>query len=222
MRDAELRFATLRMRIAERSRTARGEEVAHARRHPPPPGRRQGHDEPGRPGRRRRLRDLDLRRRHRPDLRRAPTSSGPSDRSATGRAVSTIADLPGYSPGLRAGHRPADGDAAGHVRPPGRPTARTCSPRAAARSPARPSSIGREAIMLDCEHPRTIELAADRPGLPPGPDRRSRDRRHPAARSRRSAGRSAATPRSSTSSPDAPLPPSAFDFVFPTGTTMLY
>ena len=51
---------------------------------------------------------------------------------------------------------------------------------------------------------------------------RSRDRRHPSARRDRSATTSAATPRWCDLDPDAPLPPSAFEFVFPSGTTMLY
>ena len=46
MRDAELRFATLRMRILERTPTARGEDAAQIDVPAPPPRRRQGHDQP--------------------------------------------------------------------------------------------------------------------------------------------------------------------------------
>ena len=80
---------------------------------------------------------------------------------------------------------------------------------------------GREAILLRCDHPRTTELAGDRPDfrLDVGVDRETgvivrlietigdRVTRHAEV---------------TDLAPDAPLPPSAFDFVFPSGTTMLY
>ena len=80
---------------------------------------------------------------------------------------------------------------------------------------------GREAITLVCEHPRTTELAGDRPDY----------RLHLTVD--RATGvilRLIETIGDDVSrdaevidlEPDAALPPSAFEFVFPTGTTMLY
>jgi hypothetical protein len=79
----------------------------------------------------------------------------------------------------------------------------------------------REAILLRCDHPRTVELAGDRP-----------DHRIDVAVDRQlgvilrlveSIGGSVTRDAEVTDlEPDAPLPSSAFDFVFPTGTTMLF
>ncbi len=80
---------------------------------------------------------------------------------------------------------------------------------------------GREGILLQCDHPRTIEITADRP-----------DHRFDLAIDRRlgvilrlteTIGGAVTRDAEATEiSPDAPLPPTAFDFVFPTGTTMLF
>ena len=80
---------------------------------------------------------------------------------------------------------------------------------------------GREAILLSCDHPRTIEMSADRP-----------DHRFDLAVDRQlgivlrlveTIGESVTRDAEVTDlEPDAPLPPTAFDFVFPTGTTMLF
>lgn len=80
---------------------------------------------------------------------------------------------------------------------------------------------GREAILLSCDHPRTIELAGDRP-----------DHRIDLAVDRATGiivrlvetiGGSVTRHAEVTElASDASLPPSAFEFVFPTGTTMLY
>ena len=94
MRDAELRFATLRMRIEERTRTARGEDVIADGRHAPPPRRRQGHDQPGRPAKSAATTRSGSPTATSSGRTRAPTSSGPSARSATARAASTIATSP--------------------------------------------------------------------------------------------------------------------------------
>lgn len=80
---------------------------------------------------------------------------------------------------------------------------------------------GRAAILLDCDHPRTTELAADRPDF------------HVAIDVDRETGVILRLVESIGGTmtrhaevvdlaPDAPLPPSTFQFVFPTGTTMLY
>ena len=80
---------------------------------------------------------------------------------------------------------------------------------------------GRETIVVECRHPRTIEMAADRP------DFRIRlqvDRADGVIlRLEESIG---GVPTRDAMvvdyAPDAPLPPSTFDFTFPTGTTMLF
>ncbi len=80
---------------------------------------------------------------------------------------------------------------------------------------------GREAILVECDHPRSTQLAGDRPDF------------HISLAVDRELGVilrltetiDGAITRQADAvevSPDAPLPPSAFEFVFPTGTTMLY
>jgi len=80
---------------------------------------------------------------------------------------------------------------------------------------------GRETIAIACDHPRTIEMAADRP------DFRIRvdvDRAEGVIlRLRESIGGVPTRDAMVTDfGPDAPLAPNAFDFTFPTGTTMLF
>lgn len=80
---------------------------------------------------------------------------------------------------------------------------------------------GREAILLECDHPRSIEIWADRPDhhLQVGFDRETglivRLVETIGAETTRSAG-------VVDLKPDAPLPPSIFDFSFPAGTTLIY
>ena len=86
MRDAELRFgdaaaADRGAGLDDARRGARDDGVIAAA-----PGRGAGPDDPRRRGRAGRLRGLALRRRDRPDLRRAPAAWARSGRSATGRA----------------------------------------------------------------------------------------------------------------------------------------
>jgi hypothetical protein len=80
---------------------------------------------------------------------------------------------------------------------------------------------GREALVVECLHPRTIELSADRP------DFRIRiavDRADGVIlRLEESIGGTVTRDARVTEyDPDAPLAPTAFDFTFPSGTTMLY
>jgi outer membrane lipoprotein-sorting protein len=83
-------------------------------------------------------------------------------------------------------------------------------------------SVGdRETIVLECDHPRTIELSADRP------DFRIRvavDRLDGVIlRLEESIGGVVTRDARATEyHPDAPLLPTAFDFTFPSGATMLY
>jgi hypothetical protein len=80
---------------------------------------------------------------------------------------------------------------------------------------------GREAIVVECDHPRTIEMAADRP------DFRIRiavDRADGVILRLEESigGRVARDARVLEYAPDSPLAPNAFGFTFPTGTTMLF
>jgi hypothetical protein len=80
---------------------------------------------------------------------------------------------------------------------------------------------GREAILLECDHPRTTELPGDRPDfrIAIGVDRATGI----ILRLVESIG-GAVTRQADVVDlgADTPLPPTAFDFTFPTGTTMLY
>ena len=203
MRDAELRFATLRLRIEERAGTARGEDVTTmdtVLRHP---GEAQGHDDPARRRRSRRLRDLDLGRRARPDLLERPpardAAAGPQPAARPRRSglPGTVARSTSRSPPLptetlpdtfvhpagllpeRARDRPLHGDRHG-------PRRRARGDPARVRPPA---------------HDRARRRSARLPHLDRG---RPRHRRDPPAGRDRSAARSPATPRSSSSAPDAP------------------
>ena len=221
MRDAELRFATLRMRIEERV-TDRARRRGHdARRRASPSRRCQGHDEPrGRRGRGR-LRDLDLGRRPRSNVRGRPQARHPAPGPQPAARPRRPRTSRAPSQGLRAGDGAADGDPARHVRPPGRLLPERAVDRAlrdhrhGARDrprgdPARPAiTRGRS------RSPATDRTTALDRGRP-------RDRRHPPTGRDRSAGRSPGDAEVIDLAPDAPLPPSAFEFVFPTGTTMLY
>ncbi len=80
---------------------------------------------------------------------------------------------------------------------------------------------GRPVIVLDCAHPRAIEWVADRPdfAISVAVDRQLGI----IVRLVETIGGVATREAEATEvAPDAPLPPSAFEFVFPTGTTMLY
>jgi hypothetical protein len=81
--------------------------------------------------------------------------------------------------------------------------------------------VGRETIVLECDHPRSVELVADRPDF------------HVQLAVDRETGvvvrliemiGGVTTRRADVVdfAPDAPMPPSAFAFTFPTGTTTLY
>ena len=105
---------------------------------------------------------------------------------------------------------------------PGRATARTSWRPDACRSTGTDDVAGREAILVDCDHPRTIELPGDRP------DFRIRSR----STARRASSSASIETIGGIVTRDAEVtelrartsrsPPTAFDFVFPTGTTMLY
>jgi hypothetical protein len=219
MRDAESRFGTLRLRILERTATARGEGAVQ----------------------------LDVMVRH-PGLARVTTSQpGTAVGGAYEVWVSDGELVRTYASAHRLGtQRPV------RVRPRGLEdrdfpgAARVYEPVTALPMETLPDTfvhpagycqnvlatgrctvvetgplLGRESIGLSCLHPRTIELSADRP-----------DFRIDLVVDRATgiilrltetvAGTATRLAEVTELSPDAPLPPTAFDLVFPTGTTMLY
>jgi len=80
---------------------------------------------------------------------------------------------------------------------------------------------GRETIVLECDHPRTIEMAADRPDFR---IRVAADRADGVILRLEESigGRVTRDARVVEYQPDGSLSPTAFDFTFPTGTTMLF
>lgn len=80
---------------------------------------------------------------------------------------------------------------------------------------------GREAILIECDHPRSTRIAGDRPDfhLSLAVDR---ELGVILRLVERIAGEITRQADAVEVAPDASLPPSAFEFVFPTGTTMLY
>jgi len=219
MRDAELRFATLRMRIVERSMGARGEQAVemeivirhpgHARVMTSQPGDGPiGDYEIW-------IADGDLVRtyasRHklgtqRP-IRNRPRGLDDTDFPGAARVYQPVTALPmetlpdtfvhpaGYCQNVLAtGDCAVVGTDAVH---------------------------GREAIVLTCAHPRTIEMAADRPDFA---IRVAVDRETGVILrlTESIAGDFTRDAEVVDLAPNAPLQPTAFEFVFPTGTTMLY
>jgi hypothetical protein len=80
---------------------------------------------------------------------------------------------------------------------------------------------GREAIVLEAEHPRSVELVADRPDF----HVRVAVDRLDGVITRLTETIGGDVTRDAVVvvlEPDAPLAPATFEFAFPTGTTMLY
>jgi outer membrane lipoprotein-sorting protein len=219
MRDAELRFAALRMRIVERARTARGDEATRIEvvlRHP-------GHSKvtTTRDGEGARseyeiwISDGDLVRTYasahklgtqRP-IRNRPR--GLHDRDFPGRSqvYESLTSLPMETLPETFVH----------------PAGFCQNVLSSGRCWVAGSELvgGREAVLLECDHPRTTEAVADRPDyhISIAVDRET----GVILRFVESIG-GEVTRRAEVVDfqPDAPLPPSAFQFVFPSGTTMLY
>jgi outer membrane lipoprotein-sorting protein len=222
MRDAELRFDTLRMRIEERSFGVAGEQRAISEvviRHPhdarvtttnPSLGTRANYEVWISDGETVRTYSAPNHLGTRRPVRRAVVGvGGPEGRDLPGpsRVYVPVTDLPpetladtfvhpaGYCQNVLA---------TGECRILG------------------PDEVGdREVIVLECLHPRTIEMAADRP------DFRIRiavDRADGVIlRLEESiAGVVTRDAQVTDYQPDAPLIPTAFEFRFPTGTTMLF
>lgn len=219
MRDAELRWATLRMRIVERARTARGEDVTEVEvlmRHP-------GHAKvtTTRPGEvfggayEIWISDGELVRTYaaahklgtmRP-IRNRPRGLHDEDFPGTARVYEPLTALPmetlpdtfihpaGYCQNVL-----ATGDCA---------------------ITGTGVLVDREVLLVRCDHPRTTEIVADRPDFS---IELAVDRADGAIlRLVESIGGIVTRHAEVVEfAPDAPLPPSAFAFVFPSGTTMLY
>ncbi|MEO5940326.1 MAG: hypothetical protein ABIZ72_05160 [Candidatus Limnocylindrales bacterium] len=222
MRDAELRFDTLRMRIEERSFGVHGEQVAIvevALRHPsdarvttsqPALGTTANYELW--------VSDGEMVRTY-----SAPHKLGterPVRRAVVGVSGPESRDLPGTSRvyvALTA--LPMETLPEAFIHPAG--YCQNILSSGDCRIVGLDAIADREAVVVECDHPRTIEVSADRP------DFRIRiavDRADGVIlRLEESAGgvvtRDARVTRYE---PDVPLAPSTFDFTFPTGTTMLY
>ncbi len=219
MRDAELRFETLRMRIDEHRWTTRGEEViTHdvTLRHPGEakvltsgPQAEVG-----------RLRGLGVGRVGRPDVRVVAQGRDPAAGPAMVRGVTGEPDLPGrsqvYAP-LTA--LPMESLPDLFVHPGGLLPERAGHGRC--RVTGAMTVAGREAIVLECDHPRTIEMTADRPDFRV---QLAVDRADGVIlRLQETIGGHLTRDAIVTSYvPDAPLPPSAFAFNLPPDATIIY
>jgi hypothetical protein len=220
MRDAELRFATLRMRLEERSWTARGKEVLiHdvSLRHPgeakvltsvPVPGTTDGYETWVSDGTTVLTyvasRKVGTRRPVRPMVRGVTDNDDLPGRSGvyvplTALQMETLPDL-FVHPGGYCQNVLATGDC---------------------RVVGSTTVAGRVAIVLECDHPRTIEVTADRPDFA---IRVTVDRLDGVIlRLEESIGGQTTRDAIVTSYvPDAPLPPSAFAFTFPPDATVIY
>jgi outer membrane lipoprotein-sorting protein len=219
MRDAELRFTTLRLRIEERSWTTRGEDVAvHdvMLRHPgnakvltrrPGEGLRERYEVWLSDGATVReyiaSRKVGTRRPVRPAVRGTDGRDLPGRarvyRSVTPLQMESLPELfvhpAGYCQNVL-------GTGSCHV------TGTT-------------EVAGREAIVLECDHPRTIEVAADRPDFS---IRIAVDRLDGVIlRLEESiAGQVTRDAIATAYQPNAILPPNAFEFAFPSDTTFIY
>jgi hypothetical protein len=219
MRDAELRFATLRMRVIERAQTARGEDVTR----------------------------IEVMLRHPGQSKVTTTRDGQGAKADYEIWISDGDLVRTYASAHRLGtQRPIRNRPRGlHDRDfPGR--SQVYEPLTALPMETLPETFvhpagfcqnilssgrcwvagaelvaGREAILLECDHPRTTETVADRPDfhVSIAVDRET----GVMLRFIESIGGQVTRHAEATEfAPDAPLPPSAFQFVFPTGTTMLY
>jgi hypothetical protein len=219
MRDAELRFASLRMRIIERAATTKGEDATQVDvmlRHPG-----QAKVTTTRPGQvvggqyEIWISDGDIVRTfasahklgtQRP-IRNRPRGLDDSDFPGMARVYEPVTALPMETlPDT-------------FVHPAG--FCQNVLATGACVVTGSQLSNDREAIWLRCDHPRTIEIAGDRPDhrIDIAVDRELGVILRLVERMGDHVTRDAEVIELG---PDAPLPPSAFDFVFPTGTTMLY
>lgn len=219
MRDAELRFETLRMRILEKAVTARGDDITQVDvllRHP-------GHarvttSRPGQVGGGAYevwICDGDVVRTYaaahklgtqRP-IRNRPRGLDDADFPGMARVYEPVTALPMETLPETFVH-PAG--FCQNVLATGRCTI-----------VGQGNVAGRAAIHVRCEHPRSVEIDGDRPDyrVDIAVDRETGMILRLAEAVAEVVTRDA---EATEVAPDAPLPPTAFDFVFPTGTTMLF
>jgi hypothetical protein len=219
MRDAELRFQTLRMRIEEHAWTARGEEIVAS----------------------------DVILRHPGEARiRTSSSVGKVDDNYE-LWVSDGATVRQFHASRRTGtERPARSGVRGIGNTDLPASSRQYRPLTQLLSESLPDVFlhpagycqnvlatgvcrvtgtttvaGREAIVVECDHPRTVEVMADRPDFA---IRIAVDRRDGVIlRLEESIGGQVTRDAVVTSYlPDAPIGPREFDFAFPAGTTLVY
>lgn len=219
MRDAELRFATLRMRIEERTATARGDDLTN----------------------------IDVALRH---VGEAKVTTSRAGGTVAGEYEVWISDgeiVRTYNGVHKLGtQRPIRNRPRGLDDPDFPGFAQVYQPLTALPFETLPETfvhpagfcqnvlatgrcavtgveprLGREAIRLECDHPRTTELAGDRPDyhLSLAVDRDTGIVVDLVETVGRQVTRHAEVV---DLAPDARLPETIFDFVFPTGTTILY
>jgi hypothetical protein len=219
MRDAELRFATLRLRVEERAQTARGEDLVTMEAVIRHPGDAKVTTTRGPSGPKAEyeiwISDGDLVRTYvsahrlgtqRP-VRNRPRGLDDPDLPGMSRVYEPVTPLPMETLPDTFVH----------------PAGYCQNVLATGRSFVTGSAIvsGREAVLLECDHPRTTELPGDRPDF------------HISIAVDRDTGvilrlvesiGGAVTRHAEVVElqPDVTLPPAAFVFVFPTGTTMLF
>ena len=219
MRDAELRFATLRMRIVERAQTTRGEEsttLEVAVRHPGQAKVTTTREaEAGKASYEIWISDGELVRTYaaahrlgtqRP-IRNRPRGLDDRDFPGTSKVYEPLTALPTET-------MP---DAFVH------PAGLCQNVLSTGRCKVTGSELvgAREALRLECDHPRATEVTADRPDfhVSIAVDRET----GVVLRFTESIGGQITRQAEVVDfEPDAPFPPSALEFVFPSGTTMLY
>lgn len=218
MRDAELRFETLRMRIEERSATARGEEVATVETTLAHPGRARivtSWPEQG-------IGAYEL---WLTDGITVQTYVA-SRKVGTRRPVRAVVrgtdgrDLPGTSRIYRP-VTPLQSESVPELflHPAG--YCQNVLGTGSCLVTGTTMVADREAVVLECEHPRTVEVVADRPDFTV---RIAVDRLDGVIlRLEESIGGQVTREAVVTSyQPNAPLPPDAFEFTFPSDTTFIY
>jgi len=219
MRDAELRFATLRMRVVERAFNARGEDVTTTDvmlRHPGDARVTTSRDGTTASGEYEVwVSDGDLVRTYsgnhrlgtqRP-VRNRPRGLGDKDFPGPSRVYEPVTALPMETLADTFVH----------------PAGYCQNVLATGRCTVTGSDVinGREAILLECDHPRTTQLPGDRPDfhISIAVDRET----GVVLRLVESIGGVVTRDANVVDlAPDAALPQTAFDFAFPSGTSMLY